>query len=50
LPEITASIGIAGCPDDAQTEEDLIRNADSAMYDAKRSGGNQARPAHRNDR
>jgi diguanylate cyclase (GGDEF)-like protein len=37
---ITASIGIAACPDDADNVIDLIRNADAAMYHAKQSGGN----------
>ena len=37
---ISASIGIATCPDDADNVIDLIRNADAAMYHAKQSGGN----------
>lgn len=36
----TASIGIAIYPDDGETAEDLLKNADLAMYYAKRSGGN----------
>ncbi|HET9097374.1 MAG TPA: diguanylate cyclase, partial [Candidatus Baltobacteraceae bacterium] len=32
---ITASIGVAGFPDDAFDEEQLLRNADAAMYEAK---------------
>jgi diguanylate cyclase (GGDEF)-like protein len=44
-PVVTASIGIAGCPEDAESEEDLIRKADGALYEAKRMGGNQARTA-----
>ncbi len=36
----TTSIGIAIYPDDGQTAEDLLKNADLAMYYAKRSGGN----------
>ncbi len=34
------SIGIAIYPDDGETAEDLLKNADLAMYYAKRSGGN----------
>ncbi len=36
----TTSIGIAIYPDDGHTAEDLLKNADLAMYYAKRSGGN----------
>lgn len=39
---IGASIGIAMHPGDADTAENLIRNADLAMYKAKQSGRNQA--------
>jgi len=38
---LSASIGIAGFPDHAQTKEDLIRKADKAMYRAKSSGRNR---------
>lgn len=37
---LTASIGCALFPDDADNVIDLIRNADAAMYHAKQSGGN----------
>lgn len=37
---ITASIGIAGFPDHAQTKEDLVRKADEAMYKGKAAGRN----------
>ena len=37
---VTASIGIAKYPKDAQTTEDLLQCADAAMYDAKNSGKN----------
>ncbi len=38
--EVTASIGIATCPEHADNVIDLIRNADAAMYHAKRAGRN----------
>jgi diguanylate cyclase (GGDEF)-like protein/PAS domain S-box-containing protein len=37
---MTASMGIAHYPDDAGNVIDLIRNADAAMYHAKKNGGN----------
>ncbi|SEF91509.1 PAS domain S-box-containing protein/diguanylate cyclase (GGDEF) domain-containing protein [Bryocella elongata] len=39
--ELTASIGIAVYPQDAMDAARLWRNADCAMYRAKRAGGNQ---------
>jgi diguanylate cyclase (GGDEF)-like protein/PAS domain S-box-containing protein len=38
--ELTVSVGIAACPRDADNVIDLIRNADAAMYHAKRAGRN----------
>jgi diguanylate cyclase (GGDEF)-like protein/PAS domain S-box-containing protein len=38
--EVTASIGIAACPENGDNVIDLIRNADAAMYHAKRAGRN----------
>jgi diguanylate cyclase (GGDEF)-like protein/PAS domain S-box-containing protein len=38
--EVTASIGIATCPENGDNVIDLIRNADAAMYHAKRAGRN----------
>jgi diguanylate cyclase (GGDEF)-like protein/PAS domain S-box-containing protein len=44
LPEqkiqITVSVGISICPDDAVDVNDLVKNADMAMYSAKSSGRN----------
>jgi len=37
---LTASIGIALYPDDSDNDEDLLRDADVAMYRSKQSGGN----------
>lgn len=37
---ITVSIGIAGFAEDAETEEELIKIADKALYKAKNSGRN----------
>lgn len=37
---MTASMGIANYPDDAPNVIDLIRNADAALYHAKKNGGN----------
>jgi diguanylate cyclase (GGDEF)-like protein/PAS domain S-box-containing protein len=41
LVYISGSIGITLCPFDAEEPEDLLRNADQAMYVAKNSGRNQ---------
>lgn len=41
LFEVTASIGVAVFPDDGDNADTLWRNADCAMYGAKRAGGNQ---------
>ena len=35
---LTVSAGIAACPDDADSSDDLIRCADDALYKAKREG------------
>ena len=39
--KITASIGVATFPDDAQSEKSLMQFADEAMYRAKQSGKNR---------
>jgi diguanylate cyclase (GGDEF)-like protein len=36
--KITASFGVAECPNDAQTVPDILKAADVALYEAKRSG------------
>jgi diguanylate cyclase (GGDEF)-like protein/PAS domain S-box-containing protein len=41
LSYVTASIGITVYPDDAETAEDLLRNADQAMFSAKENGRNR---------
>jgi len=38
---LTASIGVSLYPDDASDAQTLLRNADTAMYEAKAAGGNQ---------
>jgi diguanylate cyclase (GGDEF)-like protein len=38
---VTASIGVAFYPEDAEDAESLIARADNALYEAKRSGKNQ---------
>ena len=39
--QVTASVGVAFYPDDTEHEGDLIKHADSAMYEAKKAGKNQ---------
>ncbi|MBW4047717.1 MAG: diguanylate cyclase [Proteobacteria bacterium] len=38
---ISASLGIALCPQDGQSVQELLRCADEAMYEAKGAGGNK---------
>jgi predicted signal transduction protein with EAL and GGDEF domain len=40
---VTASIGLAVCPDNGTTPEELLKNADTAMFTAKRHGRNNFR-------
>jgi EAL domain-containing protein (putative c-di-GMP-specific phosphodiesterase class I) len=40
---VTPSIGITLCPFDDRTADELLRNADSAMFHAKEQGGNSFR-------
>jgi diguanylate cyclase (GGDEF)-like protein len=35
---LSASIGVASCPKDGETPEQLIKSADLAMYEAKKAG------------
>ncbi|HEV8265094.1 MAG TPA: GGDEF domain-containing protein [Gemmatimonadales bacterium] len=37
-PTVTASIGVVSCTDKEATTDDLLRRADQAMYEAKRTG------------
>jgi diguanylate cyclase (GGDEF)-like protein len=40
-PRVTASGGVAGYPEDAQTVEDLIRRSDEGLYRSKAAGKNR---------
>lgn len=40
-PSPTVSIGVALCPQDGHSQEDLLKRADEALYEAKRSGRNR---------
>ncbi len=40
---VSCSIGVAIYPDDAQTQDELMRKADAAMYEAKSCGRDNAR-------
>jgi diguanylate cyclase (GGDEF)-like protein len=39
---LTVSAGVSAAPGDANTDEELLRHADVAMYEAKRKGGDRA--------
>lgn len=45
FPPLTCSLGVATAPHDASEREELIKQADRAMYTAKRLGRNQVRTA-----
>jgi diguanylate cyclase (GGDEF)-like protein len=47
--QVTISIGVAVAPEHGKTPEDLIRSADAAMYQAKRSGRNRTVTCADND-
>ena len=38
---VTVSIGCAAVPEDAVSRDEIIRSADAALYEAKKSGGNK---------
>jgi diguanylate cyclase (GGDEF)-like protein len=42
--QITASLGVAECPLDAQTAADILKAADVALYKAKHNGRDQVMP------
>jgi GGDEF domain-containing protein len=42
---VTASFGVATCPDSADDTAGLLEAAESALYDAQRFGGNRAQAA-----
>lgn len=44
-PRVTLSIGVANFPGDGRDEEELLRLADAACYEAKQLGGNRVNPA-----
>ena len=46
---ITVSVGISIFPLDGETVQDLMRNADIAMYSVKRRGGNDLQLSHGRD-
>ena len=43
--DLTFSLGVAACPEDALTVDELIMAADEALYFAKRSGRDRAAAA-----
>jgi diguanylate cyclase (GGDEF)-like protein len=42
---VSSSIGVALYPDHGETEQDLLRLGDGAMYQAKKAGGNNVQMA-----
>ena len=44
-PPLTISVGMAQFPDGVTHADELIREADKALYEAKRAGKNRIHPA-----
>ena len=45
--KISMSLGVASFPEDGVTKDELIRSADGALYEAKRTGKNKVSSAYR---
>ena len=50
ISNVTASVGVATFPDDAESADGLFRAADAAMYVAKRQGKNKVSRSSRRPR
>jgi diguanylate cyclase (GGDEF)-like protein len=47
LPQVTCSLGVSCYPSHATKEDELLRNADAALYNAKHAGRNQVMVAEK---
>ena len=45
MGKVTISMGVANFPEDAESPEELIKQADQALYRAKRAGRNNVQLA-----